>query len=234
MKRKRDLLVYIILFAICTAVMGYSLVRLEGRNYYFVSVAILLCGIILFLFRFENRSPSAEELTLIAVMCALAVVSRISLAFLPQVKPMAAFVIMAGISLGAETGFITGAMSAFVSNFYFGQGPYTPFQMFALGLVGFFAGILFQKLPVNKAFLSIYGLVSILVLYGGVVDLNTLFFTTGNPTWEAVAAVYGAGFSMNLIYGISTACFLILLHRPVLNRLERVKIKYGLIQKEGE
>jgi len=167
-------------------------------------------------------------------MCALAVVSRVSFFFLPEVKPIAAVVIITGISLGAETGFITGALSAFVSNFYFGQGSWTPFQMFAPGLVGFFAGVLFQKIPVNKWFLGIYGVLSVLVLYGGIVDINTLFYYGGDNTWQAICAVYGAGFFMNLMFGISTAVFLFLLHKPVLNKLTRVKRKYRLIEEDRE
>ena len=124
---------------------------------------------------------------------------------------MAAVVIIVGISLGAETGFITGAMSAFLSNFYFGQGSWTPFQMFALGLVGFFSGIVFRWIPVNKISLCLYGVSSILLLYGGIVDINTLFYYEGENTLPAVLAVYGASFPFNLAFGISTAVFLVLL-----------------------
>ena len=142
---------------------------------------------------------------------------------------MAAVVIIVGISLGAETGFITGAMSAFLSNFYFGQGSWTPFQMFALGLVGFFSGIAFRRIPVNKFTLCLYGVGSVLVLYGGIVDINTLFYYEGENTRMAVLAVYGASFPFNLAFGISTAVFLVILHKPVLRKLARVKRKYGLI-----
>lgn len=228
MKGKRELY-YAVILIFCIAVLYYSLFYLRGKEYYLVSLAIILSGVILFLLNFEKRKPSVSELTIISVMCALAVVSRISFFFLPEVKPIAAVIIITGISLGAETGFITGAVSAFVSNFYFGQGSWTPFQMFALGLVGFFAGLIFKKVPVNKYSLSIYGVLSVLVLYGGIVDINTLFFYAGDNAWQAVCAVYGAGLFMNLVFGISTAVFLILLHKPVLNKLTRVKTKYGLI-----
>ena len=76
-------------------------------------------------------------LAMIALLCALAIAGRVAFFFLPQIKPIAAVVILAGVSFGGEVGFVTGALSAFVSNFYFGQGSWTPFQMVALGLVGF-------------------------------------------------------------------------------------------------
>lgn len=221
-----------ILFLFCILILGYSLFGLQGREYYFVSLAIILSGVLLFLFRFENRRPAVAELTIIAVMCAIAVVSRISFFFLPQIKPIAAIVIITGISLGAEAGFMTGAVSAFVSNFSFGQGSWTPFQMFALGLVGFFAGIVFQKVPVNRFSLSVYGLLSVIVLYGGIVDINTLFFAMGENTWESMALVYLQGLPFNVLYGVSTVIFLVLLQKPLLSRLTRVKIKYHLMEKE--
>lgn len=218
----------------CAALLVYSLLVLEGREYYYVSLAIMLAGVILFVLGFENRRPSVAELTIIAVMCSIGVASRISFFFFPQIKPLAAVVIITGISLGAESGFITGAVSAFVSNFYFGQGSWTPFQMFALGVVGFFAGIVFRKVPVNRFSISVYGLLSVVVIYGGIVDINTLFYSMGENTWNSILWVYGTGLPMNLMFGISTVIFLVLLHKPVLSRLTRVKIKYHLIEQEKE
>lgn len=232
MKNKREIINSVI-FLFCIAILIYSLFGLKGKEYYFVSLAIILSGVILLILGFENRKPSVAELTIIAVMCAIAVVSRVSLAFFPQAKPLAAIVIITGISLGAETGFITGAVSAFVSNFYFSQGSWTPFQMFALGMVGFFAGILFKKIPVNKISLSIYGTLSIVMIYGVIVDINTLYFSMGENTLHAILLVYGNALPFNIIYGISTSVFLVLLHKPVLSRLTRVKIKYNLIEKES-
>lgn len=225
---------YMLALIFCAALLIYSLLVLEGREYYYVSLAIMLAGVILFVLGFENRRPSVAELTIIAVMCSIGVASRVSFFFFPQIKPLAAVVIITGISLGAESGFITGAVSAFVSNFYFGQGSWTPFQMFALGVVGFFAGIVFRKVPVNRFSISVYGLLSVVVIYGGIVDINTLFYSMGENTWNSILWVYGTGLPMNLMFGISTVIFLVLLHKPVLSRLTRVKIKYHLIEQEKE
>ena len=85
---------------------------------------------------FENRRPQAREVVVIAVMAALAVAGRAAFFMLPQFKPTAAIVIIAGVGLGAEAGFLTGALAGFVSNFFFGQGPWTPWQMFAFGIPG--------------------------------------------------------------------------------------------------
>ena len=94
----------------------YEIIVLKGENYYLVSMAVLL--IALFGFHFEKERPGVMLLTMIASLCALAIAGRIAFFFLPQIKPIAAVVILAGVSFGGEVGFVTGALSAFVSNFY--------------------------------------------------------------------------------------------------------------------
>lgn len=78
----------------------------------------------------------------LAVMAALGVVGRtvFQLIPLPNFKPVSAIVIITAIAFGPEAGFMTGALTAFVSNFIFGQGPWTPWQMFCWGMIGFVAG----------------------------------------------------------------------------------------------
>ena len=93
---------------------------------------------------FESRKPQARELVLIATLCAVAVAGRSAFFFLPQFKPVAAFIILAGAAFGGETGFLVGAVTMLCSNMFFGQGPWTPYQMFAMGLIGFLAGVLFR------------------------------------------------------------------------------------------
>ena len=97
-----------------------------------------------FLLVFERRRPQARELVPIAVMSALAVVGRtvFSIVPLPNFKPCSAIIMITAIVFGPETGFLTGALTAFVSNFIFGQGPWTPWQMFTWGLLGFLTGLM--------------------------------------------------------------------------------------------
>lgn len=230
MKKKHEWVFCALFLLVCIGILYYGLFAFDGRKYYLISLALIITAILMFLVRFENRSPSVAEITLIAVMCALAIVARISFFALPNIKPMAALVIITGISMGPETGFMTGMLSAFVSNFYFMQGSHTPFQMFAMGVVGFFAGVVFQKLPVNKVTLAIYGMLSVLILYGGIVDINTLYYSMGDNTWESIITTYGLAFGFNMIHAVSTSVFLIVLHKPILNKLTRVKIKYDLIR----
>ena len=63
----------------------------------------------------------------------------------PFFKPLTGIVMITGMALGPEAGFLTGAISGFVSNFIFGQGPWTPWQMFAFGVAGFLTGVLAKR-----------------------------------------------------------------------------------------
>lgn len=78
---------------------------------------------------------------------------------LPQFKPVMALTIVAGVAFGGETGFLVGAMTMLASNVLFGQGPLTPWQMFAMGIIGFLAGLLFRKglLRRNRGALCVFG-----------------------------------------------------------------------------
>lgn len=212
----------------------YELFVVRGGNYYYVSLGILLLGLFAFFAHFEEERPSVLLLTMIAALCGLAIAGRIAFFFLPQIKPVAALVILSGAAFGGEVGFITGAMSAFVSNFYFGQGSWTPFQMFALGCIGFLAGILFAGRGIRRWAISLFGFFSVVILYGGIVDIHTIFFTSQQPVREVIVNVYLGALPFNLVLGISTAVFLFFLYGSVLRQIERVQRKYRLIDKESE
>ena len=117
------------------------------RNYYIAGVLIIILAMIPFFAGFESCRPEARELVTIAVMCAIAVASRIVFIMLPGFKPVVAIIMITGMAFGPSAGFLTGAMGAFVSNFVFGQGPWTPWQMFAFGIAGFIFGLLSGKEP---------------------------------------------------------------------------------------
>lgn len=209
----------------------WQLVWSDAANYYIVSVALLVLSMLPFLLSFEGGKKSAGEITLVATMIALAVVSRGVFYLIPQVKPIAAVVIVAGVCLGAERGYIVGAFSAFISNFIFGQGYWTPFQMVALGLVGLLAGLLFKTGRVERWSLGLFGFLSAFLLYGAIVDMSTVLMTCGNnPTLASVLAVYGAGVPFSLVFGITTAVFLWLFGMPFVSKIQRVITKYDIIK----
>jgi energy-coupling factor transport system substrate-specific component len=210
----------------------FGIYVLGDRAYYLISLLIIVLAMLPFFMAFEHRKPQARELIVIAVLSAIAVAGRAAFFMVPQFKPVAAIVILTAVCFGAESGFLVGAMSAFVSNFFFGQGPNTPWQMFCFGLLGFLAGILYQHgiLKHSKISLCIFGGLSTLLIYGGIINFGT-FLMSGMPlTMDALLATYAAGVPFDLIHAASTVIFLFVLSRPMIEKLERIKTKYGMME----
>ncbi|MDR1359055.1 MAG: ECF transporter S component [Coriobacteriales bacterium] len=263
---------------------------LENFNYYLFSIGIILVALAVMVARFEGHRPRAREIVTLAVMCALCVAGRAAFFMLPSFKPVAAIVIIAGVALGAESGFLIGALAAFVSNFVFGQGPWTPFQMFGFGLVGLFAGLLFHKremavsqlgqarhvadendgtgesigagqsnsagengsadasvntiaaqlaaLSANRkawwlrlGLLCAYGGFAALAIYGPIVDVASLFMFSESVSGEALVVMLTSGLPFNIIHASATVFFLLVLAPAMLEKLERVRVKFGLMGK---
>jgi energy-coupling factor transport system substrate-specific component len=91
---------------------------------------------------YERSRPPAQVVALVAALAALAIAGRIAFAAFPNVKPTTDIVIFAGYALGGAPGFAVGALAALVSNFWFGQGPWTPWQMAGWGLCGVLGALL--------------------------------------------------------------------------------------------
>lgn len=128
-----------------------ALGRLLGSNMYLIgSFLIVVYTLIPFIMVFENRKPKAREVVLIAMMSALTVVIHMFFHLTLPLQAGTAMVIISGISLGPEAGFLVGALSRLVCNFYMGQGPWTPWQMFCWGLLGFLAGLTFNKIDYEE------------------------------------------------------------------------------------
>lgn len=201
-----------------------------ARKYYFISLLILLETMIPFCMAFERRKPKARELVVISVLCAIAVLGRAAFFMVPAFKPTVAIVILSGVCFGGETGFLVGAVTGFVSNFFFGQGPWTPWQMFALGSIGFAGGILFSKgfLKKKKVSLCIFGFLAALLIYGGIMNPASIMMWQNKITWEMLASAYAAGIPFDSVHAFSTAFFLWFIAEPMLEKLERIKDKYGL------
>ena len=211
----------------------YAGIRFFGdRRYYLISMLIILETMIPFAMVFESRKPQARELVIISVLCAIAVGGRAAFFMLPQFKPVLAVIIITGVCFGGETGFLTGAVTGFVSNFFFGQGPWTPWQMFAFGIIGFIAGILFKKgiLRKTRVSLCIFGFSAALVIYGGIMNPASVIMQQVKITPQMILSSYIMGIPFDLIHALSTAFFLWFISEPMLDKLERLKIKYGLIE----
>ena len=197
-------------------------------NFYVVALLLAAESLGASFLSFERRKPSAREVVLLAVLCALGVASRAAFFFLPQIKPVTALTILAGVSLGGERGFLVGAVTMLVSNFLFGQGPWTPWQMVAMGLIGLLAGVLFRRRKGPVWLLCLFGFLAAVVVYGGVMNPASALLWTHQFQGKLILAYCLAGLPMDLLHGASTAVLLWLLADPFLAKLDRVQQKFGM------
>lgn len=139
-----------IIFILIPLTIAIGCIFLDNEKYMIVSVAILIYTMIPFFMVFERRKPKAREVVLIAMMAAITVLAQLFFHVMLPVQIATALVIISGIALGPEAGFLIGAISRFICNFYMGQGPWTPWEMMCLGILGFLAGIAFNKVELDK------------------------------------------------------------------------------------
>ncbi len=216
-------------FAALFAVLGTLF--FDGKYYAFVSLILALLGCAAFFFRLEKRQAFVGELVLLAVMTSMTVLGRVLFAALPGFKPVTAIVILTALSFGPEIGFLTGAMGALVSNFYFGQGPWTPFQMFTWGLIGFFAGILRAYLKRYRPALLLYGAIAGMA-YSLVMDVWTVLWWDGGFFVSRYLAALLAAAPYTILYAVSNVVFLFLLAAPLGKKLDRIYRKYFSLSEE--
>ncbi|MBR3996580.1 MAG: ATP-binding cassette domain-containing protein [Clostridia bacterium] len=228
---KRTLFSTFLILLLIPFTIYFGITFFGDRKYYLTSLLILLETMIPFFMVFESRKPKARELIVISVLCAIAVAGRAAFFMIPQFKPVIAIVIIAGVSFGSETGFLVGAVTGFVSNFFAGQGPWTPWQMFAFGIIGFIAGILFRKgiLRKTKVSLCIFGFLATFIIYGGIMNPASVIMWQSRINWDMIVSAYILGIPFDLIHAIGVTFFLWCISGAMIDKLERIKSKYGLI-----
>ncbi len=232
-------------------------------------------------------APRLHDMMPVVVLAALAAAGRILFSPFPDLKPVSAIAIIAGIMFGRRSGFMVGALAALASNFFFGQGAWTPWQMYAWGLVGYLAGVLAQAgafkgaiswtagtsqtggalwsegtpRPENTlqtagaaghpdtsptqdqaAFASppsglrsliaslplyLYGFLSGL-LYGFVLNLWSIVGFYHPQDVAQFLLIYASALPFDIVHGVVTVVFLLVLYAPWRRKLERVRRKYGL------
>ena len=177
---------------------------------------------------FEASRPALRQLMPTAVLAALAAAGRVLFAPLPDVKPVSAIAIVAGAALGRRSGFVVGALAALLSNFFFGQGPWTPWQMYAWGLVGYVGGLLGEKdLLSHTPVLYGWGIVSGLV-YGLILNGYHVLGYVQPLTWPAALAACAASLPLDVTHGPATAVFHAAIWLPWGRAIRGVVAKYDL------
>ena len=202
-----------------------------------IMLAVVALVLVLFFAGFEASRPGLRQIMPTLVLAALAAAGRILFAPVPDFKPTSAIAIIAGAVLGPRAGFLVGALAALSSNFFFGQGMWTPWQMYAWGLVGYVGGVLaargaFRRRDggVRMAPLLIYGALSAF-MYGGIINAYDIIGFIRPLTWEGALLRIVSAVPFDIVHAIATAVFLAALFKPWTRRLERVVRRYELGEK---
>lgn len=300
--RKRTAMAALMIFVAVPALIALSTVLDGGKYYMIISVGVVICCMAPFFMVFEKRKPKAREIVLVAMMSAITVAAHMFLHVTVPLQIGTAMVIVAGIAMGPEAGFLVGALSRFVCNFYMGQGPWTPWQMFCWGLLGFLAGLTFNKvelgqkterlksrdfsvvmgplfcvvafeiaayvfglfsgrsiftesswlvyvfgllgllagvvlqrkrMPVDSITLTVFTFFTTVILYGGLMNICS-FVTSmgmgegGGLNWNTLRLLYVSGLPYDISHGAAAAFCIFLMGDPMIRKIERIKIKYGI------
>lgn len=218
---------YIIMLAIVPTVILIGQLVFKNKEYAFVSLAIAVISCIPFFLAFERKKHTTSRLIMVGVMTALSVVGRIVFAVIPGFKPVTAMIIITGVYFGSETGFMVGSLTAVISNFYFGQGAWTPFQMLSWGFIGLLAGIFAEKLKKSKLTVVVFGALSG-VIFSLLMDFWNTLWWDGFFNIKRYMIMIGSSAWFTLIYAVSNVIFLIVLMKPMGDKIERVKIKFNI------
>ncbi|MFQ9509773.1 MAG: ECF transporter S component [Lachnospiraceae bacterium] len=149
-RKKRTIMTALIIIFLIPITMFAGIYIFDDRKYLIISLLILIYTMLPFFMVFERRKPRAREIVMIAMMAALTACGNLICFMFGPFQAGTALVIISGISLGPEAGFLVGAIARFVVNFFSGQGPWTPWQMVCWGILGFLAGLVFNKVDIDK------------------------------------------------------------------------------------
>ena len=304
--RKRTITASILIFTLMPATIAVSTLCFGGARYMITSLLIIMYTMVPFFMIFEKRKPKAREVVLIAMMTAITAAAHLFFHVTVPIQIGTALVIISGVALGPEAGFMVGALARFVCNFYMGQGPWSPWQMFCWGLLGFLAGLTFNKvtvknhyeglgkeekksrsfqivmgpvicvlagiilayvtyilvpgkdttfwgwriyafgaagllagallqrkrLPVDSLTLALFTFLTTVILYGGIMNMAAMFTSAGIPgndiSFNTLRLLYISGLPYDLYHGAAAAVCMFVIGNPMIEKLERIKIKYGI------
>lgn len=221
--KMRSVLRLLIPFAAIPLLAFFGVTIVGEKRHLIISLAVTVFSLLLFITGFDRKKIGSRRMVIAAIMIALCVVGR----FIPFFKPITAITVISAVYLGSETGFLVGSLSAFISNFYFGQGPWTPFQMLAWGLIGFIGGCIGGLLRKSKPLLLIYGVLSG-VAYSFIMDIWTVIGYGGEFNTDLYIAAIVTALPYTILYSVSNFIFLFFLEKPFGEKLERIKLKYGI------
>ena len=193
-----------------------------------VTSSCACAALVPFFVGFERSRRRARDLMPVVVLTALAVAGRLVFAPVPAIKPIIALVVMGGLCFGREDGFMIGALTMLVSNVFFGQGPWTPWQMFTTGLVGYLAGVMGSQVRLTRRWsVAAFG-ASMALLYGFILDTWSIVGFVSDVNTASVLATYAAGLVDNVTNAAGTVAFLVPIAHTWPRMFGRIKERYHI------
>lgn len=221
--RTRNIVRIILLFTTIVIVVSIGIFVVRGKYHMAISTIVAILSWVLFVCGLDRKKVGNRRVVIVSVMVALSVIGRM----FPILKPVTVFAMLSGMFLGAEAGFLVGSFSALISDFWFGQGPWTPFQMLAWGLIGFFAGVLATPLKRSRLFLYVYGVLAA-VVFSVIMDVWSAIWIAGEFSLSIYVAKLITSVPHTVLYAVSNVIFLFFFAKPFSEKLERIRIKYGI------
>lgn len=205
---------------------AYTYAPVADWNWALVSLLLLLLGLGLFYLRYERARVSSKELAVIASLAAFAIVGRLLFLPFPNFKPTTYFVLLAGYVFGSRAGFMVGATAALVSNMFFGQGPWTPWQMAAWGLAGACSGLFgrWRGARISSVEMAAFGAVWGF-LFGWIMNTWTWLSAYHPLNLTTFLLANLSSFWFDLTHAVSNVVFAMLLTRSFLPILFRFRKK---------
>src|SRR4051794_4490077 len=178
---------------------------------------------------YERTHPTTRVIALVATLAALAALGRIAFAALPNVKPTTDIVLIAGYVLGGAPGFVVGAVAAFASNLFFGQGPWTPWQMVAWGAVGVFGALLAKVTGRRLSRVPLaFACAAAGLGYGAIMNLYDWVTYSGDHTWAKLVAAFATSFSFDLAHAVGNFVFCLAFGPALIHALARYRTRFEI------
>src|SRR5699024_629579 len=222
MKQSKNILNYLIIIGLIPIIILIGVTVFSDRSYLFIATAVAILAIVSVFLTFEKNETNTRRLVVLAVLIAISVVGRFVFAALPGFKPVTAIIVISAMFFGSEAGFLVGSLSALISNIYFGQGPWTPFQMFSWGVIGFIAGLPYisAKLKTSIVLLVIYWLFAG-VAYSLMMDIWTVMSMDSAFVWKRYITAVSLSAPFMAVYAVSNVIFLLITIKPIGEKLAR-------------
>src|SRR3954468_19691373 len=201
-----------------------------GVSWVLASFTVLATALVLGFAWYERTHPSARVLALIATLAALAALGRVAFAPIPSVKPTTDIVLIAGYVLGGAPGFAVGAVAALTSNVFFGQGPWTPWQMLAWGGVGA-GGALLARVAgreLGRASLTVACALAGLA-YGAVMNFSLWVTFGGDHTLAKLGGYYVTSLPFDVAHAVGNALFCLPFGPALVRALRRFRARFEIV-----